>query len=93
MGMNNFWNPEKGFGDNMMLNDIVLFSIYQELKGDYYVITSSVHEVIILKEEFGSPEALRSMIEEVNATQVDIDEQLSNTPYLYKSKDRQLILA
>lgn len=46
------------------------------------IIPSSVHEVILLPKS-DEPSELANMIKEVNETQVDITERLSNRPYSY----------
>ncbi len=60
--------------------------------GDYYVIPSSVHELILFAKsgegQFGD---LDSMIREVNASSLGADDVLSDHAYLYSKKEGVLI--
>lgn len=62
------------------------------LGGDYYILPSSIHELILLPqtgaEDFDS---INTMIREINATEVAPDEILSDHAYLYSEKDEVLI--
>lgn len=49
----------------------------------YYVIPSSIHEVIVVSKDNIMYDALNNMICEVNATQLAPDEVLSNIPYSF----------
>ncbi|MCR5687508.1 MAG: DUF5688 family protein [Lachnospiraceae bacterium] len=61
------------------------------LGGDYYIIPSSVHELILLKRTDEGMERIDSMIREVNATQLGPDDVLSDHAYLYSGDDEVLI--
>lgn len=60
---------------------------------DLYILPSSVHECIAVSTEMGSPEMLAEMVQEVNGTQVSIEEQLSDHVYLYDAKAKSITLA
>lgn len=56
----------------------------QSLGEGYYILPSSVHEVIILPDSKASdikPEELQQMVSEINQTQVQENERLSNSVY------------
>ncbi len=60
--------------------------------GDYYVIPSSVHELILLgKNNTDSSCDIDGMIKEVNRTQVGPDDVLSDHVYMYSLKDEVLL--
>ncbi len=61
------------------------------LGGDYYIIPSSVHEVILLAIRSHNSCAIDEMIREVNATQLGPDDVLSDHVYRYVQKDEVLI--
>ena len=62
----------------MMYPDL-LRKIGEELEENYYILPSSVHETIIVAEsEAPGKEELCEMIEEINETQVEEEEVLSN---------------
>ena len=54
---------------------------------------SSIHEVIAVSADFGSPDELAEMVYEINMEQVDIDDRLSNQVYCYDKDLRTLRLA
>ena len=60
---------------------------------NFFVIPSSVHETIIVAEsEAPGREELRSMIEEINETQVEAEEVLSDRAYYYDRESGKLAL-
>ena len=66
--------------------------INQNGLGDCYIIPSSVHELLLCPKSKGfDPDTLTDMLIEVNATQVDIKEQLANHIFEYDSKSKEVI--
>lgn len=66
----------------------------EKIGGDFFVLPSSVHEVILVPDNgTGDFHELESMVQEVNATQVDPRDQLSDKVYHYDSKDKIFELA
>ena len=59
----------------------------RELK-DFYIIPSSVHEVIAI-ENFGSEDYIKMMVKEVNSNVVDPAEKLSDNIYHFKKEERR----
>ena len=53
----------------------------------------SIHEVIAVSADFGSPDELAEMVYEINMDQVDINDRLSNQVYCYDKDLRTLRLA
>ncbi len=51
---------------------------------DFYILPSSVHEVLLLEKRYGEPEELNAMVELVNRTQVMPEEVLTDHVYLYE---------
>lgn len=77
-------NRMKSYGAAAMLYPDLLRKIGEEIKENYYVIPSSVHETIIVGEsEAPESDELCSMIEEVNDTQLEAEEVLSDQAYYY----------
>lgn len=64
------------------------------LEGDFYVLPSSIHEVLLMKDD-GSHDvqALNEMVTSINENEVDIADRLSNNAYHYDSKEKILELA
>lgn len=82
-------NNIRSYGAAAILYRGCLKSIGEHLKSSYYVLPSSIHEVIIVPEcEEFSKEELSEMVSEVNRIQVDPEEVLSNRAYYYnREKD------
>ena len=60
-----------------------------EPSGDFFILPSSIHEIIIIPDNgLFDLSRLESFVREVNATSVDISEQLSDNVYHYDSKDK-----
>lgn len=59
------------------------------LDGNFYILPSSIHEVILLPENAGNsvPE-LQEMVESINVSDVSPEERLSNQVYHYDSKEK-----
>lgn len=53
-----------------------------KLKENFYILPSSINEVIIVPESYAEPDFIRTMVREVN-TVVDKTKRLSNNIYFY----------
>ena len=60
--------------------------ISDALGGDFFILPSSVHETIVLGNAGGRGADLLDMVKEVNATQIDPQEVLSDGVYYYDAK-------
>lgn len=60
---------------------------------DMYILPSSIHEIIAVPASMGEPYELAQMVNEVNMTQVDLQDRLSNQVYFYDRDSRVLTLA
>ena len=86
-------NESKLFCAASMLYEEPIHELAEQVGGDLYILPSSVHEVIAVPADFGSPEELAEMVYEVNMEQVDINDCLSNQVYHYDKDLRTLRLA
>ena len=86
-------NPIRTFGAACILYEGVLEDIGNQLNENFYILPSSIHEVIIVPES-KSPNRveLEEMIHEINETQVAVEEVLSDKAYYYSRKEKRLIL-
>lgn len=85
-------NPLRSLGAACILYDNVLLHIGNFLKENYYVLPSSIHEVIIIPEsQAPGKETLNDMIAEINETQVAIEDVLSNHVYYYDRESEELM--
>ena len=84
-------NSLRSFGAACILYDGMLDKISEEIGENFYILPSSIHEMIIVPESNSpSREHLNEMITEVNQTQVDEEEFLSACVYYYDRTTRTL---
>ena len=70
-----------------------LDAIGEYLKGNYYILPSSVHEVIIVPEYMAPPkEGMENIVKAVNEEEVQTEEFLSNHVYFYDRVRKETIL-
>ena len=86
-------NKLRSFGAASMLYDGILEKVGQKLGENYYILPSSIHEVIVVPES-KSPvkQDLEEMVREINETQVEEEEVLSDRVYYFSRKENRLIL-
>lgn len=85
-------------GAVQMLNKQMLKSAAQILNGDFLLLPSSVHEVILMpmeqeEEEGAQARQFAAMVQEVNDTQVEKDEILSYHVYRYCRETKEIVIA
>lgn len=84
-------NIRRSFGACAILYPGRLEGIGKYLKENYYVLPSSVHEVIILPESKAvGKEELNQIVNEINYSQVPDEEILSDNAYYYDIKKKYL---
>ena len=84
-------NETKINGATCIINENVQKMVADKVGGDYFVIPSSVHEVLILtKSSDMSPQELESIVKGVNAAYVSPNEFLSDHVYEYDAKEHKL---
>lgn len=80
-------NDKKMHGASALLDKAMMEYIVNRV-GEFYIIPSSIHETLIVPVKSGLDiEQLEDMVREVNATQVAIEEQLSNHIYKYNTEE------
>lgn len=79
-------------GAAIMLYEEQLHNLAETLQSNFYIIPSSVHEIIAVPSFSGTPEELAEMVEEVNMTEVSLEERLSNQVYCYDKDLRRITL-
>lgn len=85
---------EKGYqGAAILLYSDVLQQEYERLGENFYIIPSSIHEVIIVPEscDMQRPE-LEALLQEINEKEVRLEEVLSDHVYYYSGKEQKIIL-
>ncbi len=84
-------NAKRTHGAVCMLYPDVLDGLAGGGKRNFYILPSSIHEVILLTDTGAeSPGELKKMVTEVNRTQVAPEEVLSDSLYYYDSTDKRV---
>lgn len=86
-------NKSKVNGAASMFYEDTLSELADRIGTDLYILPSSVHEVIAVSTDMGTPETLANMVQEVNGGQVAPEEQLSDHVYKFDAKAKKLSLA
>ncbi len=82
-------NKSQTYGASALFYPGLLEKITDYLCGGFYILPSSVHEVILIPEAAGEPDALRRMVQEVNRCEVPEDMILSDNVYYYDPEEKQ----
>ena len=84
-------NMEKQYGASMITQPEVLNKLDQLFPEGFYVLPSSVHEVLIVPDNGEvEPRMLGEMVREVNRAEVDREEVLSDRVYSYDKEKHQI---
>lgn len=84
-------NEERSFGAACIFYEGVMEMVYAAIHENYYVIPSSVHEVIILPESMAPCKSeIEETVSEINQTQVEDEKVLSDKVYYYNGRNKQL---
>ncbi len=84
-------NANGYFGAACMLYPGILAAAYEKMQGDFYVIPSSVHEVLLVSAHMVQDGAdLQDILQIVNKTQLLPEEYLSDRLYFYDAKKEVL---
>ena len=83
-------NQTKLYGAAFLLSKRTL-TAFAERHGDFYILPSSVHEVILVPCSTGfSPASLLGMLRDVNRTDLETEDILSDNLYVYRRKEHSL---
>lgn len=86
-------NRIRSHGAAVILNEGFLERIEEILGESYYVLPSSIHEMIIVPGSMGpDKQELSEMVKEINETQVEQEEVLSDCAYYYDREKGKLTL-
>ena len=89
-------NCKKIYGAAAILYPGTLEYVAEQLKNDFYILPSSIHEVLILrKERFQELQQegkyLHKVIRDINYVELAAEEVLSDYPYFYDRAERKLV--
>lgn len=79
-------NRDRFLGANMVLHPEIMKKAIEKMGGDFYLIPSSIHEWILVPMETTSMEELNFMVKDINMSQVDKEEWLSDHVYILTEK-------
>ncbi len=78
-------NERRENGAAVFLYPGVLEAVHEKMGGDYYILPSSTHEVLVMSRETDfTPDELRSIVKSVNQEQVLPEEQLGDDVYEFR---------
>lgn len=86
-------NEKHFLGASSMMYEDILDELGKKIESDYYVLPSSIHELMIVPIHVGPVEQMKEMVEDVNRTVVSDDEWLSDNVYIYSKKTKELQIA
>ena len=90
-------NKKKMHGFRVVLNDTAMKDISDRFGGDFYVIPSSIHEIIAVSTDYFDKkediQAIKNMIYEINRTKLEDQDFLSDELYAYDSEEMELVFA
>ena len=85
-------NEQEVNGASVLLYDNVLESFALEKKTDFYILPSSIHEVILVpSNKIDDPSALFTMVSDANNTVVALGDILSDSVYYYNRRKNQIV--
>lgn len=77
-------NDAKMYGAANVLYDNILNEIYETIGNDFYILPSSIHELVILPDDSETDEKeLLSIVTQINETEVSKEEKLADSVYRY----------
>lgn len=82
-------NKEMVFGSYALIDEEFMWDVYDKIGDDFIIIPSSIHELIVMpmKELKTNPEYVNDMIENVNRTQLEKKDILSNHAYKFTKSE------
>lgn len=85
-------NNVRTCGAASILCEDELHKLSEQLGTDLYILPSSIHEMLAISTDFGTPEEITQMVQEVNMEEVEPEEQLSNNVYNYDRETREITM-
>lgn len=89
-------NRQKVHGAAVILYPQTLLYVAEQLQSDFYILPSSIHEVLVLRSDKiqnrqNEGKILHEMISDINNTQLGAEEVLSDYPYYYSLEAKKLM--
>ncbi len=85
-------NKSRVEGAACMLYPNLIQDFAEAIQSSFYIIPSSIHELLLLPtKHFEESQEIKSMIQEINDTQVSVEEILSYSLYLYDREEQKIM--
>lgn len=85
---------DRTYGSGVIIYPGFLDDAGKQLKGSFYVLPSSIHEVLLLKDDGTmEPDALRDIVKSVNRTTVAPEDRLTDSVYRYDCNSGEFKIA
>ena len=86
-------NNSNYFGASTILYSEVLETFADQLGSDFYILPSSIHELILVPAEVGIVRSeLKDIVHEINTTEIPESDFLSDNVYMYSRKLRRVVM-
>lgn len=86
-------NRERIFGASCLLYKDILLPLAESLHSNLFILPSSIHELILTPDRgYMSKTDFEKMVREINRTQVELYEVLSDHVYYYERSERRIIM-
>lgn len=86
-------NKRKIYGANILLCKEELAGLADKIQDDFYILPSSIHELIAIPVKDVEVEPLKKMVKEVNDNEVEIEEILGYEVYKYNRETGKITIA
>ena len=86
-------NASKYRGASAMLDTETLESVASKVDSDLLVLPSSIHEVIVVPASMGDARDFAEMVRDINRTEVEAVDRLSDTVYHFNRATKELTIA
>lgn len=86
-------NTRKQYGAAAILDTELMSNIAEQMDSNIYILPSSIHECLLVSDRFGEPEQLQQWVREVNSTEVDIKDKLSDNLYVFNKDTKKIEIA
>lgn len=90
-GMYVLRNTSESYGAGTILYEGILEKIAEQVKENFYIIPSSIHECIIVGESSTDKESLDCMVRQINAIALEREDVLENHAYLYDRERKEIM--
>lgn len=85
-------NDRRSFGAAGILRNDLLEEFAEKIQGNFYILPSSLHELILVPEKSGfAVDELNTMVKTINQNEVEETERLSDSIYYYDKQKKKVL--